>query len=672
MSSPPIKTGAGPRNVTSSKYVLTSAQAKNVDSRPPYPNSADDNGASDVDISHQEVGDDLGDGGHLAEINEEEEGEMSREMLIAMAELTFDWLKPPEKKKKKKKKRRRKKKGADSSASKSPTRRGSYGGRSVSASRSPSRYGRPTPGADRHKQLMKSNMRASKKSSQSPSRGRSRERRGGRGASSVSRSASRSMSRGGRGSSKDGKKKKKRKKKKKKKEPVNPFAVKFDAWLAANTLFLEEGNLVNALQLTLRVFEQTFKIEPTQLADLLHRKVFEKDQVIAELQEALKEEARKVFETKRMALDYRTEMKKAVKKLKDFEVMKSSAVRNMQLAEREKKAAVKEAKRLSDISEDLKDQLKDMTHDRDKALRKIERREKAMSKLNEKLSKVIGEKAIIEQRKGRESDVLRRTVYRNGQLEAKVLEMEAEKKQMKIDFEKEIEEMVISSNASALQYKRQVDKANQDIADYRVQVHEWQVKELSKMPSSIDNAVKKIANHAAQFLEKINAEVGQDPRNETTDEYRRRWQAIRFQIMEMRDMAWGMLDAAKLKALVRTKKEHDLEGVVSEWKLKAQASSAELARERVYTKMLRRVFKPDKNGRMRCKLRVSGTKSSVVWKPLDKNRNWNVNTGSEFTLTCCKWCGEMFIEEDSVWPTQCEIGGGDHEVLEEMVDPTML
>ena len=45
---------------------------------------------------------------------------------------------------------------------------------------------------------------------------------------------------------------------------------------------------------------------------------------------------------------------------------------------------------------------------------------------------------------------------------------------------------------------------------------------------------------------------------------------------------------------------------------------------------------------------------------------------SEFTLTCCKWCGEMFIEEDSVWPTQCEIGGGDHEVLEEMVDPTML
>ena len=30
-----------------------------------------------------------------------------------------------------------------------------------------------------------------------------------------------------------------------------------------------------------------------------------------------------------------------------------------------------------------------------------------MSKLNEKLSTVIGEKAIIEQRKGRESDVLR-------------------------------------------------------------------------------------------------------------------------------------------------------------------------------------------------------------------------------------------------------------------------
>ena len=113
---------------------------------------------------------------------------------------------------------------------------------------------------------------------------------------------------------------------------------------------------------------------------------------------------------------------------------------------------------------------------------------------------------------------------------------------MKLDFEKEIEEMIVSSNASALQYKRQVDKANQEIADYRIQLHEWQVKELSKMPSSIDNAVKKIANHAAQFLEKINAEVDKDPRTETTDEYRRRWQAIRFQIQEMRDIAWSMLD----------------------------------------------------------------------------------------------------------------------------------
>ena len=54
--------------------------------------------------------------------------------------------------------------------------------------------------------------------------------------------------------------------------------IKFDAWLAANKLFIEEGDLLNALQLTLRVFEQTFKIEPTQLAELLHRKVFEKDQ----------------------------------------------------------------------------------------------------------------------------------------------------------------------------------------------------------------------------------------------------------------------------------------------------------------------------------------------------------------------------------------------------------
>ena len=51
--------------------------------------------------------------------------------------------------------------------------------------------------------------------------------------------------------------------------------------------------------------------------------------------------------------------------------MKSSAVRNMQLAEREKKAAIKEQQRLSDIAEDLKDKLKDMTHQRDKALKKL-------------------------------------------------------------------------------------------------------------------------------------------------------------------------------------------------------------------------------------------------------------------------------------------------------------
>ena len=54
MSSPPIKTGAGPRNVTSSKYVLTSAQAKNVDIRPPYPNSADDNNDWKEDVMEEE------------------------------------------------------------------------------------------------------------------------------------------------------------------------------------------------------------------------------------------------------------------------------------------------------------------------------------------------------------------------------------------------------------------------------------------------------------------------------------------------------------------------------------------------------------------------------------------------------------------------------------------
>jgi len=191
------------------------------------------------------------------------------------------------------------------------------------------------------------------------------------------------------------------------------------------------------------------------------------------------------------------------------------------------------------------------------------------------------------------------------------------------------------------------------------------------MPTTLDNAVKQIANHAAQFMKKINDEATHDPKNETSDEYRRRWKAIRMQVEEMRDMAWGMLDGAKMTALVRTKKEHDLEGVVSEWKLRAQASSAELAKERVLTKMLRRVFQ-NVDGKMRGILHVSGTKKDVVFKTMEKNRQWDVKEGSRFVMTCCKWCGHFFIEEDGVWPCPCEIGGQDHEVLEEMKDPLTL
>eukprot|EP00505_MAST-04D_sp_SCG-Rhode-Island_P002324 Stramenopile-MAST_4_protein_2324 len=626
--------------MATSKYVLTSAQAKEVDGRPPWPNSASDGGASDSDISPVKTVGDLGEGGELATVDEDEEGEVSREMLIAMAELTFDWLKPPEKKKKKKKRGRTRAKESSSAA----------GGSSRSGSRRPSASASPIrPGRDRHSALIKSNMSASRhrpSASRSPVRGRTR--------------SSSKDSKGG-----------KRKKKKKKKEPVNPFEEKWNQWYQNNQLFLEEGTLISALSLVLRVFEQTFKIDPNALADLLNRKVFEKDQIITELQAALEEEARKVFETKRMALDYRTEMKKAQKKLKDFELLKSKSVEIAEHAERQKKAAIAESKRLADIAEDLKDELKAMTKDRDRALTKVERREKAMSKLNEKLTKAIGEKAIVEQRKGRESDMLRRATYRCGQLEAKVLEMEEAARMQTSEFEREVQDMVTSSNASTLQYKRQVDKANEMLADYRIQLHEWQVKELGRMPTTLDNAVKQIANHAAQFMKKINDEATHDPKNETSDEYRRRWKAIRMQVEEMRDMAWGMLDGAKMTALVRTKKEHDLEGVVSEWKLRAQASSAELAKERVLTKMLRRVFQ-NVDGKMRGILHVSGTKKDVVFKTMEKNRQWDVKEGSRFVMTCCKWCGHFFIEEDGVWPCPCEIGGQDHEVLEEMKDPLTL
>ena len=73
--------------MATSKYVLTSAQAKTVGGRPPWPNSASDDGAADSDIGLETVGENLGEGGELATVDENEEGEVSREMLIAMAEL---------------------------------------------------------------------------------------------------------------------------------------------------------------------------------------------------------------------------------------------------------------------------------------------------------------------------------------------------------------------------------------------------------------------------------------------------------------------------------------------------------------------------------------------------------------------------------------------------------
>jgi hypothetical protein len=72
---------------------------------------------------------------------------------------------------------------------------------------------------------------------------------------------------------------------------------------------------------------------------------------------------------------------------------------------------------------------------------------------------------------------------------------------------------------------------------------------------------------------------------------------------------------------------------------------------------------------MRATLHVSGTKKEKVYAEMDKNKQWNVKTGTMFTLTCCKHCGKFFIEEDSEWPFPCEFGG-EHEIMEEILDVT--
>ena len=119
-----------------------------------------------------------------------------------------------------------------------------------------------------------------------------------------------------------------------------------------------------------------------------------------------------------------------------------------------------------------------------------------------------------------------------------------------------------------------------------------------------------------------------------------------------------------------TEKEVGLEKEIQVWKQKAKAAESVFESEHVLTKMLRRIFNPE-DKTMRAKLHISGTKKQDVYDTLEKNRKWNIDDGSTFTLTCCKYCGHFFLEEDSVWPFPCEIAG-EHEVFETHIDITKL
>ena len=225
-----------------------------------------------------------------------------------------------------------------------------------------------------------------------------------------------------------------------------------------------------------------------------------------------------------------------------------------------------------------------------------------------------------------------------------------------------------------------LDSANSTIADYRVQIHDWQEKELSRTPDTVAAAVRKIGIHAAKFLMHIEKEAADEDAEVRGGggsgsppkpiELRRRWTALRFQVQEMREMAYGMLSGATLAQQQRSEREMALEKEITAWKLKAKASEAEVGRERVLTKMLRRIFDPTSK-KMRATLHISGTKREKVYAEMDKNKTWSVKTGTTFTMTCCKHCGKFFIEEDSEWPFPCEFGE-EHETLEDMIDVTGL
>ena len=424
----------------------------------------------------------------------------------------------------------------------------------------------------------------------------------------------------------------------------------------------------------MKVLETTFQIDSAETAELMLGKTQDLVDERDDLQERLTIEQKRVFDTKQKLMFTRSELEKAESQVAKLttELEESEQYRDRADERRREVEAIN--KELATRNKELEEELRLTCKQRDKQKRKVRHREKALSKLEALLQKTMGEVEVLRRQKGREHEMVRKMSNKYATMEAKVLRVEKEKSLLQEYFEGEMGSVSRSAAQAAAQQRLLLDSAQMTIADYKVQVHDWQRKELERKPDGISDAVRKIGIHATNFLRAIDDEGrdgdgdNQNPRKPV--DIRRRWKSLRLQVQEMREMAYGMLTGATKAVKQRSTREVELEKEVTKWKISTKAARAELGRERVLTKMLRRIFDPTK-AEMRATLHISGTKREKIYKCLDKNKTWDINRGTTFTLTCCKHCGKFFIEEDAEWPFPCEIAD-EHEMLEEIVDVTSL
>ena len=512
-------------------------------------------------------------------------------------------------------------------------------------------------------------------------RGTSPSRSPARGPPSRSKSPSRSASPSRSSSSSSSKKSRKKRKRGKVDKGNSIYRQLFDRWFWANEFVLRNDTLLNAVGLVLKVLETTFQIDSAELAEVLQHKA---ETLVADrnrLRGELEEERRRIFLVKQKLLRCNNELDASVLQVEKLTNALEQSEQYREAADVRRREAELQNKKLLDENLVLSTDLARTIKQRDKQKRKVRHREKALSKLESLLATSMGEVEILKRQKGREHEMVRKMENKYASMEAKVIRIDKEKSLLTEHFDGEIHGLTKSATIAASQSRMMIDSANSTIADYRVQVHDWQEKELSRQPDTVAAAVRKIGIHATRFLMAIEKEAveesvengkgkggsgfGSPPK---PIELRSRWKALRFQVQEKREMAYGMLNGATTASQQRSQREMNLERVVTEWKIKAKAAQAELGRERVLTKMLRRIFDPTQPA-MRATLHISGTKKEKVYAEMDKNKQWNVKTGTMFTLTCCKHCGKFFIEEDSEWPFPCEFGG-DHEIMEEILDVT--